>query len=114
MTRPTGVAALVRPVFMAHDAARRDTRVIYAHFLHDALSRCRDSAAILRGLPWEHFAAHAKDIWTLAPSGRHCARESFDPWVASHGCTPSGPPAPDFNAHQLRSLSGDTDRIDLV
>ncbi|MEL7091573.1 MAG: glycosyltransferase family 4 protein, partial [Pseudomonadota bacterium] len=83
----------------------RETRAIYAHFLHTPASVAR-YAAILRGIPWS-FSAHAKDIWT---SPEWELREKLD---ASTAGAAYGATCTQFGAEHLRSLATST-QVDLV
>jgi glycosyltransferase involved in cell wall biosynthesis len=82
------------------------TRGLYAHFLHTPSSVARYSAIML-GLPWA-FSAHAKDIWT-SPDWE--IREKLS--AASHGAV-FGATCTAYGARQLRDLSGDPARVDLI
>ncbi|MEP3331735.1 glycosyltransferase family 4 protein [Sedimentitalea sp.] len=83
-----------------------ETRGLYAHFLHTPASVAR-YAAIMRGLPWS-FSAHAKDIWT-SPDWEISEKLSDDSSGATFGATCTA-----YGAAQLRRLSADAARIDLV
>lgn len=83
-----------------------ETRGLYAHFLHTPASVAR-YAAIMRGLPWS-FSAHAKDIWT-SPDWEISEKLSDDSSGATFGATCTA-----YGAAQLRRLSADPARIDLV
>ncbi|WP_424984902.1 glycosyltransferase family 4 protein [Microbulbifer sp. S227A] len=82
------------------------TRGLYAHFLHTPASVAR-YAAIMRGLPWS-FSAHAKDIWT-SPDWEISEKLASDATGATFGATCTA-----YGAKQLRRLSADPARIDLI
>ncbi len=84
----------------------RETRGLYAHFLHTPASVAR-YAAIMRGLPWG-FSAHAKDIWT-SPDWEISEKLSDDGTGAEFGATCTA-----YGARQLRKLAADPGRIDLI
>ena len=84
----------------------RETRGLYAHFLHTPASVAR-YAAIMRGLPWG-FSAHAKDIWT-SPDWEISEKLSVDGTGAAFGATCTA-----YGAAQLRKLASDPARIDLI
>ena len=79
---------------------------LYAHFLHTPASVAR-YAAIMRGIPWS-FSAHAKDIWT-SPDWEISEKLSTDGTGAAFGATCTA-----YGAAQLRRLSADPARIDLI
>lgn len=83
-----------------------ETRGLYAHFLHTPASVAR-YAAIMRGLPW-CFSAHAKDIWT-SPDWEIAEKLADDTTGATFGATCTA-----YGAAQLRRLSADPSRIDLI
>ncbi|MBO9409915.1 MULTISPECIES: glycosyltransferase [unclassified Ruegeria] len=84
----------------------KDTRVLYAHFMHTPSSVAR-YAAIMRGLPWS-FSAHAKDIWT-SPEWEKAEKLHAETHGAAFGATCTA-----VGADHLRSLADDPARVDLI
>ena len=84
----------------------RDTKVLYAHFMHTPSSVAR-YAAIMLGLPWS-FSAHAKDIWT-SPDWEKAEKLQASTHGAAFGATCTA-----VGAEHLRSLADDPARVDLI
>ena len=84
----------------------RDTRALYAHFMHTPSSVAR-YAAIMRGIPWS-FSAHAKDIWT-SPEWEKREKLQAASFGAAFGATCTA-----IGAEHLRGLADDPARVDLI
>lgn len=84
----------------------KNTRAIYAHFLHTPSSVAR-YAAVMRGTPWA-FSAHAKDIWT-SPDWELREKLDNNPAGAHFGVTCTA-----FGAGHLRDLASEPERISLL